>query len=347
MTRSGRNWREIVLGGRAQIVQGPVLSGDLMVAAAGQVAGEGLVSCWRIDDFKMLWTLPNDGFVPHLALKSVSVCNGGGRGKGARDMATGEVLWSSLDHASMTSGAWRDQVVTLAGDKRYLDVLEARTGRLVQRVVVPDNQDSTLRVLEDRVFVDVRTVRCVDLASGVLVWARDLVSEAARRPGVLQPRDGSPFLQYGVGSLPDSMIGYFGNSSIAFSAADGGLLWLTTGLRGGTGMRAFEGRMYGMMGRDFWAIDERTGEVVIRRSCPQQLSDELFIRATPAVRYRNRIAIPHETGLLAIFDADDGALVGHHRAKHALWNAVEAGGRLFVGTGSGRILVFEESIWAL
>ena len=330
-----------------QIVQGPVRSGDLMVAAAGQVAGDGSISGWRVSDLEPVWTSANDGFVPHLALKSVAVCNGGGKGKGARDIATGDVLWSSLEHASMTSSGWGDQVVALNGDRKNIDVLEARTGRLLQRIAIADNGDMTLRVSGDRAFVDVRTVRCVNLTRGVLEWERDLASEISSRPGVRPPKSGSPFLQYAGGSLPDSMIGYFGNSSIGFSAVDGAVKWVTPDLRGGTGTRAFEGRMFGMRGREFWAIDEQTGEVVIRNPCSSDLSDELFIHANPAIRYQNRIAIPHETGFLAIFDMNDGVLVNSYRAKHALWTAVEAGGRLFVGTGSGKILVFEESIWAL
>lgn len=338
---------ELVLGRKGHIVQGPVLSGTVLVAAAGQVAGHGRVSCWELTGLGELWSVENDGFLPLEAVRDVFVCSGGEWGKGARDMRTGQILWSSPEHASMVSSSWNDYVVSLDGGRQNVDLLESRTGRLAGRISVAGNRGSALRVSGDRAFVDIRYVRCLSLARGDLAWGRDLASEISAAPGVGPAGSESPYLQYSSGSLPDVMVGYFGNSTVAFSALDGAMLWVTPETRGWTGLRVFEGRIYGMRAREFWAIDERTGEVVIRRSCPQELSDELFIRATPAVRYRNRIAIPHETGLLAIFDADDGALVGHYRAKHALWNAVEAGGRLFVGTGSGRILVFEESIWAL
>jgi hypothetical protein len=44
---------------------------------------------------------------------------------------------------------------------------------------------------------------------------------------------------------------------------------------------------------------------------------------------------------------DSGDLVSLQTAKRALWSAAEADGRLLVGTGSGSLMVFDQSTWAL
>jgi PQQ-like domain len=296
----------------------------------------------------MEWTWPNDAFVPLRHQNDVVVCAGGTKGIGVRDLNSGNVVWSSVNHM-FGCGSWTDYIVALDHGRECIDLLSLETGREAHRLAIPGNRAIAVRTGGDRAFVDVRTVRCANLLRGVIEWERDIASEVEARPG-FQPIDVGPqaqFLEYAAGSLPDVMVGYFGNSTLAFSGLDGHLLWMTANIRGTTGICASGGRIYGMYGEEFWILDEASGELVSRSAYPKETPTKLLIRERPALHYRNRVAVPFETGLLAIFSADDGKLVNEHRSKHALWRAAEAGGRLFIGTGSGKVLVFDEKIWAL
>jgi len=63
--------------------------------------------------------------------------------------------------------------------------------------------------------------------------------------------------------------------------------------------------------------------------------------------YKGRMAVSSELGCLAIFNLSDGSLASVYESKVPLWRTAEADGRLFVATGDGGLLVFDESIWGL
>jgi hypothetical protein len=57
------------------------------------------------------------------------------------------------------------------------------------------------------------------------------------------------------------------------------------------------------------------------------------------------MAMPFESGHLAVFDIESGELVQYYKGRAPLWQAAEVDGRLLITTGDGSILVFDESVW--
>jgi len=95
---------------------------------------------------------------------------------------------------------------------------------------------------------------------------------------------------------------------------------------------------------EFVAMDATTGAIVSNRG--RRLEKQL--RGRPAISYKNRIAKCFEFGGgLAIYTAPEGDLVRFVEHKWPLWDLKEVDGRLFVSTGDGVLLVYDESIWGL
>lgn len=92
-------------------------------------------------------------------------------------------------------------------------------------------------------------------------------------------------------------------------------------------------------------LDPATGSVVARRKHFEHL---LQCRTRPAIAYKNRVAQCFEYGGgLAIYGVPDGELVRFIEHKWPLWELNEIDGRLFVSTGNGILLVYDESVWGL
>lgn len=70
-------------------------------------------------------------------------------------------------------------------------------------------------------------------------------------------------------------------------------------------------------------------------------------RGKAGVVHEGRLAMPCESGHLAIFDLSDGSLLFLHQGRTALLRTAVADGRLLVATGDGTLLICDPSGWKL
>lgn len=89
-------------------------------------------------------------------------------------------------------------------------------------------------------------------------------------------------------------------------------------------------------------LDLATGVLVADLTPPEMVKGT---HPRPAVAYRGRVAIPYETGHIAVYDVAAAALVHVVQTKHRFNRAIEADGRLILGTFNGSLVVYDDSIW--
>ena len=197
--------------------------------------------------------------------------------------------------------------------------------RKVERVVPAPPVNGGRALISDSAIVQVgRTMSSVNLATGALEWERPLVDEMQDRIG---ERSDSLAVRMETGSLQGVFIAFHAQSTFACSTADGSILWHTPRSASPYAWPTVHaGRVYTMALHRLRAIDEVTGALIYEVEHPE-LEDKVFREKTGTVA-RNRIAIAHESGVVATFDLMSGALMWRHEARIPLWRTAEADGRL-------------------
>ena len=346
MKTRGLRAREIAVGNPRDFVRGPVLIKESVVVASRRAGarGDGRTTCLRRSDLEILWDVSSEGLWWVEGQGGRLVCSGGLKGDGVRSPEDGRMLWRSVEIYGIR--AWKQFAVAIARTGLWIELRNFETGTTVRRIPVGDEplEHGSGVIVGDRFFVGSATIRCFNLESGVLEWQRDVWREIDAHAGM----EGDPgFLAPVPGTLGDRLISFYRNATVAWSAVDGSVLWVRPGCRG-TSSRpsAIDGRIYGSFERDLWIIEERTGELILRRKYPE-FDGHLCYHEKQAKAFQRRLALPFETGGLAIFNMENGDLVDLYKSKYPLWQCEEADGRLLVATGNGRLLAFDQSIWGL
>jgi outer membrane protein assembly factor BamB len=322
-------------GGRG-ILSGPAVTADAVYGGTPDFVTVRL-DRRTLDE---VWTVDSAGFHVGLPVDDALLVVGGRQAAGVRRTADGRLLWSSKSRFSGGS-TWRNYVV-LDGDAG-IELRHASTGELSRVYDVPGGYTTRMAQL-DNTFVVRNGIVCtaVDLLSGEVRWQGPLVADMRRRLGV---DDAPAVLRASAGSSPETLIVFFAGATFAMSTHDGSIRWHTPDVWCPDAWpTVYEGRVYAFWGRHLWALDEETGAVIYEAEVPQGLKT---YRERPGTVYGGRLAVAHESGLLAIFDTETGALVSQYQAKVPLWRTEEVDGRLLVATGDGTLLVFDESIWRL
>lgn len=322
-------------GGRG-ILSGPAVTAD---AVYGGMPDFVTV---RLDrrTLEEVWTIDSQGFHVELPVDDALLVVGGREAAGVRNTIDGQLLWTSKSRFSGGS-TWRNYVV-LDGDGG-IELRHAQTGELSHVCVVPEGY-TTRMAQRDNTFVVRNGIVCtaLDLRSGDVRWQEPLVSDMRRRLGI---EDAPAVLRASAGSSPDTLIVFFAGARFAVSIDNGSIRWHAPDVWSPDAWPTVHARrVYAMCGKRLRVLDEVTGAVLYDVGLPEELK---AYRERPGTIYSGRLAIAHESGLLAILNTADGALVSHYQAKVPLWQTEEVDGRLLVATGDGTLLVFDESIWGL
>ena len=320
---------------RGGMVTGPAVTGDAVYAG---IARDVAV---RLDrrELEKVWEVDSGTLRIGATIDDAYVTVGGPDVGGVRSAADGRLLWTA---GSRLSGAsvWRawvvidsnagielrdpatgepDRVLPVAGGYRVRDVVCGRSAILQTH----------------------RIVKAFDLEAGEVRWERSLVDEMQDRLG---NRSESEAVRMAAGSLPDTFIAFHAGATFACSVLDGSILWQRPEVASPNSWPVVHaGRVYSPVHERFRAIDEATGDLLYDIAHPEL--DRIAYREKMGTVFRDRIAVAYESGVLAVFNVADGALVQFYQGRSPLWRTAEADGRLLVATGDGALLVFDESIW--
>jgi hypothetical protein len=188
-----------------------------------------------------------------------------------------------------------------------------------------------------------RILRGFDLEAGQITWERPLVDEMQDRIGT---RSESAGIRMQPSSTRDDVfIAFHAGATFACSVLDGSILWHRPDIWSPNSWPVVHaGRVYTPVLDRFRAIDEATGDLLY--SVAHSELDRIAYLEKMGTVFRDRIAVAYESGVLAVFNLADGALVRLYQGRDALWRTSEVDGRLLVATGGGVLLVFDESIWS-
>lgn len=90
-------------------------------------------------------------------------------------------------------------------------------------------------------------------------------------------------------------------------------------------------------------LDLATGTLIADLAPPEMAAGT---HPRPAVAFRGRVAVPYQTGHIAVYDVASAARVQVLQTKHPFNRAIEADGRLAIGTSDGSLVVYDDTIWA-
>jgi outer membrane protein assembly factor BamB len=322
--------------GRGDLVQGPIVTADAVYAA---VKDDVTV---RLDrrSLRKLWEVGSDNLWLGRAIgeRLITV---GGNVAGVRSTMDGQLLWTAPTRF-MGVGLWRDRAII--DSQEGLELREPETGAVLQVYVVPGGYtDGRHLICGDLAILQCNRVviKAFDLASGQVEWERPLVEELQRR---LSARSEFADLRMAIGSQLDDLVVYHGGATFGIASGDGSVVWHADVWSPYAWPTVHEGRIYGQCVERFWALAEDTGATVydVTHSELRRAG-----REKTGTVYKGRMAVASELGCLAIFNLADGSLASVYESKVPLWRTAEADGRLFVATGDGGLLVFDESIWGL
>jgi outer membrane protein assembly factor BamB len=219
---------------------------------------------------------------------------------------------------------------------------DARTGDVRQVYEIPSGFDFHHVEAGDRAILrQGRTLKALNLESGRMEWERPLLDEMRARLTTTFNLEGVRMV---VGSRPDMLVACYDGATVGISADDGAIRWAVPAWSPQSEPAVAAGRVYTMCVDRLTAIDELSGEIIYDVHHPELAS--IAGRDKTGTIYNGRIAIASELGPLSIFDLATGELVSLQRLKVPLWQTAEIDGQLFVATGAGTVLVFDESIWS-
>lgn len=325
--------KRIDVASSGEILAGPLVSSDSVFAGAKDDVTV------RVDrrSLECVWRIASNGLqIGHLVnddLLSVA----GREVRGVRSTVDGRLLW---DRRGPSAGAstYGPHVAILTATA--IELRHPATGELVRVVEVPGGVDEPGRLCGALWVLPSSTsiVRAVNVVTGRLEWERPLLDEMA--PFLRAPR-----LPRAVGIVPgseDLFVATHGGSTFGCSMKDGSIMWHAPVAVPYYWPTVDADHVYVLLFDHFIAIDGASGKILYDVRHPELGS---AYRAKAGTIYKGRIAVPNESGHLAAFNLADGALVSLHEDKLPLWQTAEADGRLFVTTGDGKLLVFDDSIW--
>ncbi len=260
---------------------------------------------------------------------------------------TGDLAWKRLELAGLVPHNGR--LLSMDQGKALVE-LNPTTGESLRRVPVANEGFAGLTagaevvlkprhpLLDDgnRASELARPYRCLNLESGAVVWERNLAQQAWEAAG--QPPHYVTNLV--EGSLGESWIGRWQESTFACSRKDGSLTWFARDVECGLRADVKDGRVFGMArgGGWFYVLDERTGAMLSRHD-GAGLEGAAYPR--PAVFLGEYAIYGMESGHLAVFDPRDARLVWVKRHKAPLSDVRVIDGLVYVTTGKGELLVYE------
>lgn len=270
-----------------------------------------------------------------------------GNGVAAFREDTGELVWERLDLRGVT---FSEGAPFSTDEGCALVELNAASGSDVRRLPLVNEHPAgfpmgALIVLMPRhPLLDdgnrshelARQYRCVSLETGKVLWERNLAKLAWEAAG-----QAPHFIRNLVpGSLGESWIGRWRESTFACSRGDGRLLWLAKDVECGLRADVKGGRVFGMAtgGGWFYVLDERTGALLSKYD-GAGLEGAAYPR--PAALLGEYAVYGMESGHLAVFDPRNGQLVWATRHKAPVSDVRVIEGLVYVVTGKGELLVYE------
>jgi outer membrane protein assembly factor BamB len=275
-------------------------------------------------------------------------------------LATHEVSGVRLDDgvpvfrlpAPLGANVWRDQIVTATTDATLV-CFDAATGARVRSIQLPWQPWNTGHRSGDHQMVVPQTPEgardprlcAADLRTGAVIWERGLLDEVA--PWVLEPPLTNNYLNWLASTQTSSeSIWVFSHGGATFGArvSDGAIAWSAPYAIPYPDFLVRDGRLtFFTADHHHVALEVSSGAVIYDVNCWPEFQGASF----PGVGavFNNRIAFPHQSGHLGVFDLDDGLLLDVREEKEDLWTCAVVDSRLVIGTGSGRLLVYDESIW--
>lgn len=342
----------IAVAPRGQIVSTLILDGDVLWASAQGSAHARLA---RGDLSKVVTGADIGYLVGRVARGVVASARGETQVVRREDGQTAWVL--PYERGCLQAWIWRNYVLILRS--RSIEFRHADTGE-VEAVMDLRRQAAGGGYLSssDGVLVvcgDDDLLFAVNLASGEELWAASVARTLNERWSV-------PFPKYGVSfESTESTFGqvaFYSTVTFSWSVLDGSVRWVSSARGENPSWPTVSGgRVYGMggaapkEGEQFrgpsavFALDESTGAELWRTEVPKEFN--ACFRPKSGVAYRNRLAMPFETGQVAVLDVESGEVVCYYKGGVPLWKALEVDGHLLVATGDGTLLVFDESIWGL
>jgi outer membrane protein assembly factor BamB len=316
---------------------GPIAS--LLVGDDAVYAADRNDDIVRLDrkTLRPVWRRPAQKFVPTLLIGDVLITKTIGSQLRALHIGTGKVIWTRDPFNSVA--LWKDQLLFSSGSA--LEVLDPSSGENIRSIPAPSVVAAGGRRCGNVLICGHPALTGFDLDQERVLWTHDIMAEmralhAADEPGEM--------MGLACGSILGSIIATRGGMTFGCSLENGRIRWCAKIAVPHRIPNVHEGRVYVAWSERFIAIDEATGEVVydVKHSDLEGNPKRSFAyHAKTGTVYGHTLAVPHESGHLAVFNLKDGSLPWLHIAKVPLWSSAEVDGRLLVGTGDGKLLVFE------
>jgi outer membrane protein assembly factor BamB len=327
--------KKITVAREGEILAGPLVSSDgIFVGAKDHVTV-------RLDrrSLKSVWSVESDKYRIGQLINDELMTVGGKPGGGVRSTADGRLLWSAPTRF-FGVGVWQRCVLLHGSD---LELRDPAMGDLIRGIKVTGGYDDPGTTSNDLWILSTGSshVKAINLVSGELVWERALLSEMAPYVSEAERHNAVTITH---GSLAGMFIVRYGDATFGCSLTDGSVVWHAPVAVPYYWPNVEAGCVYVLLFDRFIAIDEATGRILYDVKHPELGG---AYRAKAGTLYKGRIAIPNESGHVAVFNVADGALVSLREDTLPLWRTAEADGRLFVTTGDGKLLVFDESIWGV
>jgi outer membrane protein assembly factor BamB len=324
--------KRLTVGRGREIVHGPLISGNQLLVSCK--ADE--ILCLDRTTLKKVWKVDAEEQVVHRVLGDASFAALAFRQSAVRSVDDGRTLWSIPGNFGMFP-LGNDRVFCSGQLMGVAELRDAKTGIRLGGFAESGFAEGWLDN-GVQLFRRPDVVAAVDVERGVEVWRRER--------WVVDVGDGRTderFLPVIAGSdiFACTPIG-----AVRIDGLIGELVWNAPKC-GGQQAPVLAGD-YLVIAADFGEVivlEPVTGSVVSRR---KHFEDQLQCRTRPAISYKNRVAQCFEYGGgLAIYSVPDGELVRFIEHKWPLWELNEVDGRLFVSSGNGILLVYDESVWGL
>lgn len=329
--------KQLEVAGGGCILEGPLVGAEAIVAGSYndvtvRLERSRLKSIWKIDSDR----------IRTVRLRDDLIVVGGPRGAGVRRMVDGRLLWLEPSEFG-GSMDWGPDLLVVGSDAiAFRDLL---TGKVIRTIAIPGGRQASGGKISGDMWVQQsgRFTVATSLESGETSWMRDARTEMEAVLGKTGPDD--EWVRLVGGSGKRHVIAMNAGNSFGCSRQDGAISWhVPVWAPSGSWPTSSGGVLYMLLQGRLVAVDEDTGRILFDR---MHSALERSYHEKAGTVYRNRLAISTETGQLGIFDLADGSLVNLYSDKLPLWQTAEADGRLLVGTGDGKLLVFDESIWGL
>jgi outer membrane protein assembly factor BamB len=320
-------------------------------SSAGLLWGDHRFTVAMATPSERKWLLPIGGPIGIADQASIGI---------AMSLATRQVTGVRLEDGSevfqipapLRASLWADQIVTVTR-KETLECFDSATGELVRTIALPWQPMSIGQRSGDLQWVVPRTPEgardprlcAVDLRTGVVAWERPLLDEL--RSSVLVPPLVDNVMHWLSSSQTSSdSISVFSHGGVTFGSrvVDGTIAWHAPYAIPGPEFFVRDGRVTFLTAdHHHVSLDEATGAVIYEVDCSTELQGANQPGA--GVVFNDTIAFPHQSGHLGVFNMNDGRLVDVRHEKEDLWSCAVVNSKLVVGTGSGHLLIFDESIW--